>query len=280
MKIPVLLSVCLFAIIYKSLSQDLRFYGLVQTVQNGKIKPVSKAKISVIGSNLSYENVLLSDSKGLFLITFKQGSANKDFRIHIEHKDYEIFEETEIVTRTIEPKKYTLILRNNEYLKHPNYAPKTKAVGSKGKTSITNSTKLNSLTPLVHINSSKSELNVSKGDLWGLAIHMNFDIDYAKNKRCLACLEFFDMTGKPLNDKDSLLSYDNGKVGKEEEFVPNYTNCNYEDFEFYFPYSVFESINNKHKSKYKLLIYTWNSKENVWDFVYDSSYYILEFEDD
>lgn len=81
------------------------------------------------------------------------------------------------------------------------------------------------------------EHNVYSGGKKGMRIHVKFNINNMKGKRCSAVAYFYDSYGNPLVDLNGSYRTTDGHVSTSNSFCPPYDNAVKNDLILFLPYS-------------------------------------------
>lgn len=79
------------------------------------------------------------------------------------------------------------------------------------------------------------EHNVSSGNTTGMRIHVQFEIDFMKDKSCQAIAYFECPKGTGVDDRNGKYCTVDGKVSTPEFFTPPYDGTVYDDFTLFIP---------------------------------------------
>lgn len=91
-------------------------------------------------------------------------------------------------------------------------------------------------TPWGVVNDVWVEYDVWSGDLFGMLIHVDFDVDNGLNVPSRAVAYFSYAGGEPLQDFDGNYTTDDGQASSGTDFTPIYASANFSDLTIFMPY--------------------------------------------
>ena len=100
------------------------------------------------------------------------------------------------------------------------------------------------------------EYDVWDGDLYGMMIHVDFDVDNGINVPSRAVAYFSYAGGDPLEDFDGSYTSADGQASSGTDFTPIYASTNFSDLTIFMPYDELHMAPGTSELEFYLEMYT------------------------